>query len=108
MNRRDEAIYRDVMRRYKEQYDRNQYARTNYDEDLEYYRGYRNHADYPLAYNENFNRILPIVQTLMSRFMDQLYQGPNIVSVKPRKKRSLESAKAVENVLNFQLENLLE
>jgi hypothetical protein len=38
--------------------------------------------------------------------MDQLYQSGNIVSVKPRKGRDVERAKAVEGVLNFQLESL--
>jgi hypothetical protein len=85
MNRKDEAIYKSLMTRYKDQWDRNAYNRTNYDEDLEYYTGYRNPNNYPLAFNESFNKILPIIYTILSRFMDQLYQSPNIVSVKPRK-----------------------
>jgi len=106
MNQRDERIFKEVMTRYKEQWDRNMYARANYDEDLEFYRGYINTSDYPLVYNDSFNQILPIIYTIMSRFMEQLYQGSNIVSVKPRKKKDLFRAKAVEGVLNFQLENL--
>ena len=106
MNERDEKVFRHLMERYKFHWDKNQYYRTQHDENLEYYRGYRNTADYPLAYNENFNRILPIIYTILSRYMDQLYQTSNIVSVKPRKKEDLHRAKAVEGVLNYQLETL--
>jgi len=106
MNKRDEEIYRELMLRYKEQWDKNSYNRGNYDEDLEYYRGYRNTADYPLTYNENFNRILPIIYTILSRFMDQIFQGGNVISVKPRHRKDLERVKAVEGVLNFQFETL--
>jgi len=106
MNRRDEEIYKHLMERYKFHWDANQYYRTNHDENLEYYRGYRNAAKYPLIYNENFNRILPIIYTILSRYMDQLYQSANIVSVRPRKSRDVERAKAIEGVLNFQLESL--
>jgi hypothetical protein len=106
MNPRDEAIFKHFMQAYKFHWDKNQYYRTNHDEHLEFYRGYRNAADSPLAYNESFNRILPIIYTIMSRYMDQLYQGSNIVSVKPRKSKDIPKAKAVEGVLNFQLETL--
>ena len=106
MNERDENIFKHLMERYKFHWDANQYARSNYNEDLEYYRGYRNSADYPLAYNESFNRILPIIHTILSRFMDQIYQAGNIVSVKPRKSKDVSRAKSVEGVLNYQMENL--
>lgn len=106
MNQREEEIFRYAMKVYKDQWDRNQYNRDNYDEDIEYYLGYRNASKYPLAYNETFNRILPLIYTILSRFMDQLYQAGNIVSVKPRKSRDIENAKKVESVLNFQLENM--
>jgi hypothetical protein len=106
MDKKTEAIFKSLMARYKDQWDRNQYNRTNYDEDLEYYLGYKNDSTYPLAFNESFNRILPIIYTILSRFMDQLYQSPNIVSVKPRKKVDHERAKVAEAILNFQMENL--
>lgn len=106
MQKKEQEIFRYLMGLYKDYWDRNQYNRTNYDEDLEYYLGYRNEAKYPLAYNEVFNRVLPIVYTLLSKFMDQLYQSGNIVSVKPRKKKDLTRYKQVEAVLNFQLESL--
>jgi hypothetical protein len=106
MNKRDDELYKELMLRYKEQWDLNSYNRGNYDEELEVYRGYRNTADYPLAYNESFNRILPIIYTILSRFMDQIYQTGNIVSVKPRKSVDVGRAKAVEGVLNYQMETL--
>jgi hypothetical protein len=103
---RELQIFKALMQRYKSQWDMNQKTRSNYDEDLEYYLGYRNASSYPLAYNESFNRILPIIYTILSRFMDQIFQSGNIVAVKPRKSQNLESAKSVEAVLNFQMENL--
>jgi hypothetical protein len=106
MNERDEELFKYLMLRYKEHWDMNQYARTNYDDDLTYYRGYRDASLYPLAYNTNHNRILPIIYTILSRFMDQLYQTGNIVSVRPRKYKDLSRSKAIEGVLNYQLESL--
>lgn len=106
MTKTEEEIYRYVMELYKDQYDRNDYNRTEHDENLEYYLGHRNSNKYPLAYNETFNRLLPLIYTILSRFMDQLYQSGNVVSVKPRKSRDIENAKSVESVLNFQMENM--
>ena len=106
MNKREDEIFRYLMKAYKDQWDRNQYARSNYDSDLQAYVGYRNPTAYPLAYNESFNKILPIIYTILSRQMSQLYQGGNIVAVKPRKSRDVQNAKSVEAVLNFQLERL--
>lgn len=106
MTENEKEIFRFVMKLYQDQWDRNEYSRTNYDEDLEYYLGYRNEHKYPLAYNEVFNRILPLIYTILSRFMDQLYQSGNIVSVKPRKQRDVDNSKKVESVLNFQMENM--
>lgn len=106
MNKKEDKIYKELMLQYKWQWDKNQYARTNYDSDLESYRGYIDTADYPLVYNTSFNRILPIIYTILSRFMDQLYQTGNIVSVKPRKRKDIERAKMAESILNFQMENL--
>jgi hypothetical protein len=106
MNKKDEAIFKHLIATYKDYWDRNQYYRTGHDEDLEYYAGYRNEQKYPLAFNENFNRILPIIYTILSRFMDQMYQSGNIVSVKPRHSKDIGAAKSAEAVLNYQLESL--
>ncbi len=106
MNKRDEPIFKYLMAQYKNQYDLNDYSRTEYDENLESYNGYRNAQQYPLAFNESFNKILPIIYTILSRFMDQMYQTSNVVSVKPRKNKDIQNAKSVEAVLNYQLESL--
>ena len=106
MHMKEEEVFKYLMTTYAEYWMLNNYNRDNYNEDLEYYVGYRNPQAYPLAYNEVFNKILPIIYTILSRFMDQLYQSGNIVSVKPRKKKDIRSAKSVESVLNYQLESL--
>lgn len=106
MTEQDREIFKSLMARYKYNYDANYKTRQNYDEDLEYYLGYKNPQDTPLAYNESFNRILPIIYTILSRFMDQIFQSGNIVSVKPRKSSSQLNYKGVEGLLNFQMENL--
>lgn len=108
MNDRETEIFKALMARYKDQWDRNSQTRTNYDNDLEAYVGYRNASAYPLAYNESFNRILPIIYTILSRFMDQLYQSGNVISVRPRKSKDVQSAGLVEGVLNYQMESLNE
>jgi len=106
MNKRDEPIFKHLMQQYKNQYDLNGYYRTDHDENHEAYMGYRNEQQYPLAFNESFNKILPIIYTILSRFMDQMYQTSNIVSIKPRKNKDIQNAKSVEAVLNYQLESL--
>ena len=106
MHQKEEEVFKYLMTMYSDYWMMNNYNRDNYNEDLEYYIGYRNAQEYPLAYSEVFNKILPIIYTILSRFMDQLYQSGNIVSVKPRKKKDIRNAKSVESVLNYQLESL--
>lgn len=106
MNKRDTELFKHLLNLYKKQWDRNQYYRENHDDCTKYYKGYRNETDYPLAYNESFNKVLPILYTLLSRFMEQIFQTSNVASVAPRKSRNLQSAQRVEGLLNFQLENL--
>lgn len=108
MNSKDLAAFKHFIEAYKHQYDLNSYVRANYDEDLEYYLSYRPQQRYPLAYSESFNRLLPKVMTILSRFMDQIYQAGtgDLVSVKPRKKSDIERAKRVAGLLNYQLEGL--
>ena len=106
MNPQKTEIFKHLMVLYKEYWDRNEYARTNYDNALEIYLGYRNESLYPLAYNEVFNRVLPIIYTILSRFMGQVYQQGNIVSVRPRSSLNVDGAMRVEGVLNAQLEGL--
>ncbi len=106
MTAKEREIFRHLMARYKDQWNRNQYNRTNYDGDLEKYLGYRDPSKYPLAYSESFNKILPSIYSILARFMDQMYQTSNIVSVAPRKSKDVNNAKKVESLLNFQMENL--
>lgn len=106
MNTWETEIFRSLMARYKDQWDRNDKTRQNYDDDLEVYLGARQSTGYPLAYNEPFNRVLPIIYTILSRFMDQLYQSPNVVSASARNSGNIEAAKKVEGVLNYQMESM--
>ena len=92
MNKRDDAVFKHLMERYKFHWDANQYNRTEYDNCLEYYRGVSSSSGFPLVYKESFNRILPIIYTILSRFMDQLFQSSDIVSVEPRKKADIQRA----------------
>lgn len=108
MTDREFECFSHFIKAYKFNYDLNDYARQNYDEDLEYYLNYRNAADFPLAFNMSFNKLLPRIFTVLSRFMEQIYQAGtgNLVSVRPRKKADIDRAPRVEGLLNFQLENL--
>lgn len=105
MNKRDEKAFKHFLHAYKIQWDLNSYYRTRHDDNLEYYRGWRNPEKYPLAYNMSFNKLLPRVMTILARFMEQLYQGgsSNLVSVRPRKRGDVERAPRVEGLLNYQL-----
>jgi len=108
MNNRDEEALKHFLKSYKLLWDLNQTARDNYDDDLEYFTGYRNEADYPLAYNMTFPQLLPRIMTMLSRMLEQLYQGGtgDLAGVRPRKKADVERAPRVQGLLNYQLETL--
>jgi len=55
-----------------------------------------------------YNKLLPRVQTLLSRFMDQLYRRGqhDIVGVRARKRSDVDRAPKVQGLLNYQLETL--
>lgn len=108
MIKRDFDAFTHFIKAYKYQWDLNQTMREKYDEDLEYYVGYREKSKYPLVYNEPFNKLLPKTTTILSRFMDQMYQAGtgDLISVRPRKKSDVERAPRVQGLLNYQLENL--
>ena len=108
MNERDSTAFRYFLSAWKTNWDLNQYYRGWYDEDLEFYRGYRDGSKYPMMYNLSFNKLLPRVFTVLARFMEQLYQGGtgDLVSVRPRKKSDVDRAPRVAGLLNYQLENL--
>ena len=108
MNQRDEEAIRHFLPAYEHLYQLNSYARANYDEDLEYYTSYRPSNRYPLAFSESFNKLLPKIMTILSRFMDQLYQAGtgDLISVRPRKRQDVERAPRIQGLLNQQLESL--
>ena len=106
MNNQERRAYEHFLPLYKTNWDKNQYNRTNYDEDLEFYLGYRNEYKYPFAYNESFNKILPTIMTILSRFMDQLYQSGNLISVRARTRNDVERKTMVEGLLNYQMETM--
>ena len=108
MNKRDEEACKHFLKAYKHQWDLNQTARDSYDNDLEYYTGYRNESDYPLAYNMTFPQLLPRIMTMLSRMLEQIYQGgsADLVGVRPRKRADVERAPRVQGLLNYQLETL--
>ena len=108
MNKRDEEACKHFLKAYKHQWDLNQTARESYDNDLEYYTGYRNESDYPLAYNMTFPQLLPRIMTMLSRMLEQIYQGgsADLVGVRPRKRADVERAPRVQGLLNYQLETL--
>jgi len=108
MNEKDLKCFKHFISAYDHQFKLNSYQRAAYDEDLEYYVSYRDEQRYPLVYNMQFNKLLPRVQNVLARFMEQLYQGGahNLVSVRPRKRADVERAPRVQGLLNYQLETL--
>ena len=106
MGERDLQAFKYFLGLWKSQWDLNQYYRDWYNEDLEFYRGYRDPNKYPMLYNLSFNKLLPRVFTVLSRFMSQLYQSGDFVSVKPRKRSDVERATRVRGLLDYQLETL--
>jgi hypothetical protein len=108
MNQKDTQAFKHFIKAYQHQWDLNRQMRTNYDEDLEYYIGHRPKNRYPLVYNEVFNKLLPKTTTILSRFMDQMYQAGtgDLISVRPRKRSDVDRAPRVQGLLNYQLENL--
>ena len=90
-------------------WDLNQKTRENYDDDLEFFTGYRNEADYPLAYNMTFPQLLPRIMTMLSRMLEQLYQGgtSDLAGVRPRKRSDVERAPRVQGLLSAASEALM-
>ena len=110
MNKKDTEAFKFFLQAWKTNWELNRYYREWYDEDLEFYRGYRDGNDFPFAYNLSFNKLLPRVYTVLAQFMDQIYQAgtSELVSVKPRKRGDVERAPRVQGLLNYQLETLNE
>jgi len=108
MNNREKEACKHFLLHYKHQWDLNQQARDNYDDDLEYFTGYRDENDYPLAYNMTFPQLLPRIMTMLARMLEQIYQGgsSDLVGVRARKRADVERAPRVQGLLNYQLETL--
>lgn len=108
MNEKDKQAFKHFLSAYKTQWDLNEYYRTQYDDDLEHYLCYRRDTDYPLAYNMYFPQLLPRVTTMLSRMLEQLYQGGthDLVGVRPRKQSDVDRAPRVQGLLSYQLETL--
>jgi len=108
MNKRETEAFKHFIKAYDYQWEMNHEYREQYDDDLEYYIGYRDPSKYPLAYNMTFPQLLPRIMTMLGRMLEQVYQGGShdLVSVRPRKRSDVERAPRVQGLLNYQLENL--
>jgi len=108
MKKRDEQAYKHFLAQFEHQWDLCRESRDAYDEDLEYYVGYRNENDYPNAYNMTFPQLLPRIMTMLARMLGQIYQGNTneIVAVRPRKRQDVGRVPRVQGLLNYQLETL--
>ena len=80
--------------------------RDKWDEYDEHYRGYRHDNRYPFAYNYAYNKMVPTIYTMLSRFMSHLYRNDEFVVVKARKKQDIYRADLAAGVLNYQLQNM--
>jgi hypothetical protein len=102
------TLYNHFYKAFDHQWKLNQYYRTQYDEDIEYYVGYRPEEDYPLAFNMTFPLLLPRITNMLSRMLEQLYQAPthDLVSARPKKRADVDRAPRVSALLNHQLESL--
>lgn len=106
MNQQEKEAYKYFYQSYTRLKDLNQPYRDKFDKYDEYYRGYREDTNYPFAYNYSYNKIIPIIYTVLSRMMSHLYRGNDIVVVKPRRSADIERADIIAGVLNYQLNNL--
>ena len=108
MTKKELEAFKFFLSQWKNNWDLNQYYRTWYDTDLEYYRGYKQPYTSPLAYDLSFNKLMPRIYTVLSRFMEQLYQAgtSDLVSVRPRKRADVDRAPRIQGLLNYQLESL--
>ncbi len=101
---------KEALSYFTQAYDRlktvNEPYRTKFDTYDEFYRGYRDKTRYPMTYNYSFNKIIPIIYTILSRVMSHLYRTSDIVVVKARKKKDIQRSTIIEGVMNYQLANL--
>lgn len=106
MNEKELAAFSYFSQTYNRLKNLNEPYRAKFDKYDEYYRGYRDANQYPFAYNYSFNKIIPIIYTVLSRVMSHLYRNSDIVVVKPRQQNDVARAEVVQGVLNYQLNNM--
>jgi len=108
MNKKDTEALDHFLSAYKSQWDLNQYYRDQYDDDYNHYICQREDTGSPLAYNLSFPQLLPRIITMLSKMLEQLYQGGTggLVSVRARKAADADRTQRVQGLLNYQLENL--
>lgn len=106
LNTKEKEAYKYFFQAYSRLKDLNEPYRNNFDEFDEYYRGYRNNNKYPFAYNYSFNKLIPIIMTVLSRIMGHLYRNSDVVVVRPRKSKDVRRSDYVAGLLNYQLNNL--
>ena len=106
MNKNELEAYSYFTQTYDRLKNLNEPYRAEFDKYDEYYRGYRDSNQYPFAYNYSFNKIIPIIYTVLSRVMAHLYRNSDVVVVKPRQQNDVQRAEVVQGVLNYQLNNM--
>lgn len=108
LSEREKECLSHFYKMFEHQWNLNEEYRDQYDEDLEYYIGFRHQERYPIFYNMFFPQLLPRILTMLGRMLEQIYQGgtSELVSARPRKASDAERAPRVRGLLNYQLENL--
>ena len=106
MNKKEKEAYSYFIQSYQRLKDLNEPYREKFDRYDELYRGYRDDTKYPFAYNYSFNKIIPVIYTVLSRVMSHLYRDSEVVVVKPQRSADIQRADRAAGVLNHQLNNL--
>ena len=108
MNEKQLQAFKHFLKAYEHQYQLNKYAYDAYDDDLEFYHGYKHQNKYPLPYQQSFNKLMPRVYNVLARFMEHIYQGGTngLVSVASRTAKDTDRAPRVAGLLNHQLSRL--
>ncbi len=108
MNKLEIEGYEYFLSSYHRLKDLNTPYRAKFDIFDEFYRGYRDGNNYPMAYNYTFNKVIPVIYTILSRIMSSLYREDDIVVAKPKKSKDVRRAELAAGVLNYQLNHLNE
>jgi len=106
MTKKEREAYNYFIQEYHRLKNLNQPYRNQFNDYIEYYRGYVDKTRYPMAYNYSYNKILPIILRELESMMGHLYRGGDVVAVRPRSKADIQAAERVGDILNFQMDNL--